>query len=196
MVSKEVLVKAIEQYNELVDIVKEYDNIDDLYNLSPLDAFNYDGELFDCNYKDISTTIYSSMQVDKRLEFWIEDYAYTLDLSRFSKRLDNSQKLCYSEHIKEGIQMTTQMNLSEEQLNKLNDIIKNSGAEKFAFDGCHKIYLIETDGDEVEAIKTGYIIMPIKLLAVTFDRSCGLRFIHNWKLDKTYISQFEFEEEE
>ena len=103
MVSKEVLVKAIEQYNELVDIIKEYDNIDDLYNLSPLDAFNYDYELFDCNYKDISTTIYSSMQVDKRLEFWVGDYAYTLDLSRFSKRLDNSQKLCYSEHIKEGI---------------------------------------------------------------------------------------------
>lgn len=92
--------------------------------------------------------------------------------------------------------MTTQMNLSEEQLNKLNDIIKNSGAEKFAFDGCHKIYLIESDGDEVEALTNDYIIMPIKLLAVTFDRSCGLRFIHNWKLDKTYINQFEFEEEE
>ena len=91
--------------------------------------------------------------------------------------------------------MTTQMNLNEQQLNRLNDIIKNSGAEKFAFDGCHKIYLIESDEDEEEAIKNDYIIMPIKLLAATFDRSCGLRFIHSWKLDKTYIKQFEFEEE-
>lgn len=103
MVSKEVLLKAIEQYNELVDIVKEYDNLDDLYNLSPLDAFNYDYELFDCNYKDISTTIYSSMRVDSRLEFWIGDYEYTLDLARCTKKIDNSQKLCYNENIKEGI---------------------------------------------------------------------------------------------
>lgn len=61
---------------------------------------------------------------------------------------------------------------------------------KFAYDGCHKIYVIEDVEDEKMA-KDGYKIYPIEALEEIYRRSCSLRFIHNWKLTKTYVAQFE-----
>jgi len=63
--------------------------------------------------------------------------------------------------------------------------------EKFAYDDCHKIYIIETKKDEIEAFENDYIILPIEEIERVYNRSCGLRFIHNWKLNKTYVAQFE-----
>lgn len=68
---------------------------------------------------------------------------------------------------------------------------KETTAKEFVYDGCHKIYLIEDEEDKRDALDCGYEIRPIKELEKTFEGSCPLRFIHNWKLDKTYVAQFE-----
>ena len=56
-------------------------------------------------------------------------------------------------------------------------------AQSFAYDGCHKIYLIEDENDRNEAIGFGYEIHPIDALPETYERSCSMRFISTWKLE-------------
>lgn len=68
------------------------------------------------------------------------------------------------------------------------DVINNG---YFAYDGCHKIYVLETDDDMENSIKTGYNVYPIKDIKNCYNNSCDLRFISNWSLDKTYVGQFE-----
>jgi hypothetical protein len=63
-------------------------------------------------------------------------------------------------------------------------------AKQFAYDGCHKIYLIEDEDDYQEA-RGSYDVLPINLLRQKYDDSCELRFIYNWKLTKGYVEQFE-----
>ena len=63
-------------------------------------------------------------------------------------------------------------------------------AKEFAYDGCHKIYLLETKQDRDEA-EGSYHVLPISELEKTFRESCGLQFISSWKLDKSYAEQFE-----
>lgn len=64
---------------------------------------------------------------------------------------------------------------------------------KIAYDGCHKCYLIEEHLDEVQAEQMGYKILSFeneKDFKKWFDvETCELRFLHNWKLDKTLIAQ-------
>ena len=70
---------------------------------------------------------------------------------------------------------------------------------KFAYEGCHKIYIIEDTEDEHEAIDCGYEILDISELVDTYRNSCELRFVRNWKLNKLYVGQFEnavFEDDE
>jgi len=62
---------------------------------------------------------------------------------------------------------------------------------EFAYDGCHKMYVIEDEIDKQEAIEAGYEILDISEIEKTYLYSCELRFIHNWKLCTTYVSQFE-----
>ena len=64
-------------------------------------------------------------------------------------------------------------------------------AVKFAYDGCHKIYILEDKKDIKEAQKLEYTIIPINFLEYVYKNSCELRFISNWKLTKTYAAQFE-----
>jgi hypothetical protein len=68
---------------------------------------------------------------------------------------------------------------------------KETTAKQFAYDGCHKIYLLESENDVWEARDCGYDVLPISGLRKTFYNSCGLQFISNWKLDKDYVRQFE-----
>lgn len=68
----------------------------------------------------------------------------------------------------------------------------------FAFDGCHKIYIIEDEDDYEKADELGYNIYDIEDIEEAYNNSCELRFISNWKLNKDYVKQFEeavFEEE-
>lgn len=64
-------------------------------------------------------------------------------------------------------------------------------AKKFAFDGCHKIYLLESRKDETEARAIGYNILPIDRLQDAYEGSCSLRFISNWKLTTLFVDQFD-----
>jgi len=68
---------------------------------------------------------------------------------------------------------------------------KKTNATHFAYDSCHKIYLLEDQQDLGEARDSGYDILPISKLEKTFHTSCGLQFIDNWKLNKCFVSQGE-----
>lgn len=72
---------------------------------------------------------------------------------------------------------------------KINNV-EVVGSE-FAYDGCHKIYIIEDMKDEQKAIDCGYEILNISELVDTYRNSCELRFVRNWKLDKLYVGQYE-----
>jgi len=62
--------------------------------------------------------------------------------------------------------------------------------QTFAYDGCHKIYVCESPSDEAEASAGGYSILPIEQLEETYRDSCGLEFISNWSLTKSFVGQF------
>jgi hypothetical protein len=70
---------------------------------------------------------------------------------------------------------------------KINNIVTE--AKEFAFDGCHKIYLIESSKDKKEAIKNGYNLLPISKLKESYDNSCSLKFINSWDLQTTFAEQ-------
>lgn len=63
--------------------------------------------------------------------------------------------------------------------------------KEFAYDGCHKIYVIEDEEDRNKAISYGYDIYMIEDLQMIYENSCPLRFVHNWKLTQTYVAQDE-----
>lgn len=70
---------------------------------------------------------------------------------------------------------------------------QTSPAAEFAWDGCHKIYLLD-NGDADKNGKYGYMlskngeagykVLPVSELQRVWDQSCPLRFINNWALDK------------
>lgn len=66
---------------------------------------------------------------------------------------------------------------------------KETNAELFAYDGCHKIYLIEDNDDLRNAQELEYEIHNIQELEEVYNNSCPLKFINNWKLDKTFVPQ-------
>lgn len=71
-----------------------------------------------------------------------------------------------------------------------NEIVQTTEAKFYAYDGCHKIYMVEDESDFMEAIETGYNVKRIEDLRNDWKNSCPLKFIHNWKLNKDYIPQF------
>lgn len=75
-------------------------------------------------------------------------------------------------------------------MKKINDV--EITAKKFAYDGCHKIYLINDKVAEKEAKENGYEIYSIDELIDCFVYSCSLRFIGIWGgMFKNIINQFE-----
>jgi hypothetical protein len=69
---------------------------------------------------------------------------------------------------------------------------KETKAKSFAYDGCHKIYLLENEEEWEDALSNDYDVYPISKLQEKFDSSCSLRFISPWNLDKrNYVNQFE-----
>ena len=72
---------------------------------------------------------------------------------------------------------------------RIND--QTTNAKYFAYDGCHKIYLLEDAEDMNDAIENDYNIYSIDLLQDCYDNSCSLRFISNWKLTIQFVSQFD-----
>ena len=47
----------------------------------------------------------------------------------------------------------------------------------FGYDGCHKIYVAETESEKADLESLGYKIYPMNELEKTFAESCYLRFI-------------------
>jgi len=72
---------------------------------------------------------------------------------------------------------------------KINGI--KTAAKHFAYDGCHKIYLIEDYQDMAEVEKTNYSIIEIEDLPSVYKDSCELRFISNWQLTEQFAQQCE-----
>ena len=72
---------------------------------------------------------------------------------------------------------------------------KEVTAKKFAFEGCHKIYIIDTPEEEAQALKYGYDIYPIEEIKQAYKGSCSLKFISNWPMNDddfvSYVAQFE-----
>ena len=66
-----------------------------------------------------------------------------------------------------------------------------STVKEFAYDGCHKCYIIETEEDKKGMTEFGYDVLPIIDLANTFNNSCPLRFIDNASLTKAIVPQCE-----
>lgn len=63
-------------------------------------------------------------------------------------------------------------------------------ATSFAFDGCHKVYLLKGQNDINDAKKYGYTIYPIDELEEIFYWTCSLRFINWWFNLDTIVPQF------
>lgn len=61
----------------------------------------------------------------------------------------------------------------------------------FAYDGCHKIYILETKEELEEALEVRYEIIPIEKIKEFYKKSCPLRFIENWGLTTRYCEQLE-----
>lgn len=59
----------------------------------------------------------------------------------------------------------------------------------FAYDGCHKIYILENENEINEAKEIGYSILDIKNLKDYYYPSCPLRFIDSWNFSKRYVPQ-------
>lgn len=75
---------------------------------------------------------------------------------------------------------------------------QTSPATEFAWDGCHKIYLLD-NGDADKNGKYGVHALQERRSRIqgaaspelqrVWDQSCPLRFINNWALDKNYVPQ-------
>jgi hypothetical protein len=71
------------------------------------------------------------------------------------------------------------------KLIKINDVEIDENITEFAFDGCHKIYLITSENGKQDLKSVGWEdsdFLPMEKLEETFYNSCGLRFIN---LDRT-----------
>lgn len=67
-------------------------------------------------------------------------------------------------------------------------------ATEFAYDGCHKVYLIVWGGDRAVMFDCGYTeadIHPIEKLPEVWSQTCPLRFISSADLSVQYVAQCE-----
>ena len=56
-------------------------------------------------------------------------------------------------------------------------------ANMFAYDGCHKIYLITSEKDKNEAWDYSYQLRGVEELPAIWDATCPLRFIQFWDVE-------------
>lgn len=61
--------------------------------------------------------------------------------------------------------------------------------DSFAWDGCHKIFVIENEDEAKEARGLDYDIYPLEMLEDIYDRSCEYRFIMSWDCKLIYAEQ-------
>lgn len=68
---------------------------------------------------------------------------------------------------------------------------KKITAIEFAFDGCHKIYLVNNAEDKNQLIEYGYNFYPIEELQEVYEGSCSLRFIQDMTTFNNIVAQSE-----
>lgn len=66
----------------------------------------------------------------------------------------------------------------------IQEVIDKGEIKFFAYEGCHKIYLLENKEQLEEAEKYLYNIFSIDSLLEIYEDSCSLRFINFWDLNK------------
>lgn len=77
-------------------------------------------------------------------------------------------------------------------MRKINGIEIN--AVVFAYDGCHKIYLLNDNESIIEAEDAGYDVYDIGNIISAFVYACPLRFINKWEGEcETIVTQWEDE---
>lgn len=64
-------------------------------------------------------------------------------------------------------------------------------ATEFAFDNCHKIYLVNSAEDKNQLIEYGYDFYPIEELKEAYEGSCSLRFIQDMTTFNNIVAQGE-----
>lgn len=64
-------------------------------------------------------------------------------------------------------------------------------ATEFGFDGCHKIYVCDTEEGRAKLVELGYDLYPMEVLPEVWTSTCSLRFIQSGDLERTYVSQCE-----
>ena len=62
--------------------------------------------------------------------------------------------------------------------------------DKFAFDGCHKIYICKTIVEENRMADLGYKLYPLEQIEECYNNSCELRFIEDSNFEENYVGQF------
>lgn len=151
-------------------------------------------------FKDIDEVIelkdYTDLQIKRRLE--------ELNKNKRSRKYEIFQDFKLNtkkgQYLFELYQLNKKYNIKQQpatktivkretELEKELIFLKNSLG--FAFDGCHKIYILEDAEDLKDAKNMGYLIKSIEELPKVWTNSCELKFVNNWKLDKTIIAQFE-----
>ena len=68
---------------------------------------------------------------------------------------------------------------------------KEFEATEFGFDGCHKIYLCDSEEGREQLIRYEYDLYPIEDLPEVWTRTCPLRFIMSGDLTISYVDQCE-----
>jgi hypothetical protein len=68
--------------------------------------------------------------------------------------------------------------------------IASQYGDSFAFDGCHKIYIIKNKQEKEEAEKNGYKILNMAKLKETYLKSCPLRLVNSWDLKMSFVPQY------
>jgi hypothetical protein len=68
---------------------------------------------------------------------------------------------------------------------------KEFEAEAFGFDGCHKIYLCDSEEGQRQLEEYGYDLYPIEDLPIAWIDTCPLRFIQSGDLKRTFVGQCE-----
>lgn len=79
--------------------------------------------------------------------------------------------------------------MSDGTLNINGEVVE---ATEFAYDGCHKIYLIMFGGDRGLMLECGYTeddIYPVEMLPEVWEATCPLRFISSADLSLHYVEQ-------
>lgn len=64
-------------------------------------------------------------------------------------------------------------------------------ATEFGFDGCHKIYLCDSQEGRRQLVELEYDLYPIEDLPVIWTATCPLRFIMSGDLSVSYVGQCE-----